>query len=183
MGPYRAVELRPRGAGAGEWGWLQCCRGRSKRDQPLPSGGSRHWGDGVPWLMIPPTGDPDHHIIEDMWLGVTVASQGPAGRVLVSGHSVVSPPTPPPHPSGPLFHLPEAAGEAEDRGVPWCASWGFANVHFCGYLCPSILPLWGGVVWHTAERDPAWPGSCLNHTSSLPHPCSLLSCSPSMGRS
>uniref|UniRef100_A0A2I2YC16 Integrin subunit alpha 3 n=1 Tax=Gorilla gorilla gorilla TaxID=9595 RepID=A0A2I2YC16_GORGO len=27
--------------------------------------------------------DPGHHIIEDMWLGVTVASQGPAGRVLV----------------------------------------------------------------------------------------------------
>uniref|UniRef100_A0A667J577 Integrin subunit alpha 3 n=1 Tax=Lynx canadensis TaxID=61383 RepID=A0A667J577_LYNCA len=38
--------------------------------------------------MIPPmpTGDPDHHIIEDMWLGVTVASQGPAGRVLVCAH-------------------------------------------------------------------------------------------------
>lgn len=36
--------------------------------------------------MISPilAGDPDHHIIEDMWLGVTVASQGPAGRVLVS---------------------------------------------------------------------------------------------------
>lgn len=33
-----------------------------------------------------PAGDPDHHIIEDMWLGVTVASQGPAGRVLVSEH-------------------------------------------------------------------------------------------------
>ncbi|XP_060146520.1 integrin alpha-3 isoform X3 [Globicephala melas] len=31
-------------------------------------------------------GDPDHHIIEDMWLGVTVASQGPAGRVLVCAH-------------------------------------------------------------------------------------------------
>ncbi|CAK7290898.1 Integrin alpha-3 [Vulpes lagopus] len=30
--------------------------------------------------------DPDHHIIEDMWLGVTVASQGPAGRVLVCAH-------------------------------------------------------------------------------------------------
>lgn len=46
--------------------------------------------------MIPPmpTGDPDHHIIEDMWLGVTVASQGPAGRVLVSGHLLSAPPTP-----------------------------------------------------------------------------------------
>ncbi|XP_012581983.1 PREDICTED: integrin alpha-3 isoform X2 [Condylura cristata] len=30
--------------------------------------------------------DPEHHIIEDMWLGVTVASQGPAGRVLVCAH-------------------------------------------------------------------------------------------------
>ncbi|XP_069884425.1 integrin alpha-3 isoform X1 [Dipodomys merriami] len=30
--------------------------------------------------------DPDRHIIEDMWLGVTVASQGPAGRVLVCAH-------------------------------------------------------------------------------------------------
>ncbi|KAM4844797.1 integrin alpha-3 [Thomomys bottae] len=30
--------------------------------------------------------DPVHHIIEDMWLGVTVASQGPAGRVLVCAH-------------------------------------------------------------------------------------------------
>lgn len=48
----------------------------------------------MPWLMIPPmpTGDPTHHIIEDMWLGVTVASQGPAGRVLVSGHSLLAPP-------------------------------------------------------------------------------------------
>ncbi|DAA18586.1 TPA: integrin alpha 3 [Bos taurus] len=27
-----------------------------------------------------------NHIIEDMWLGVTVASQGPAGRVLVCAH-------------------------------------------------------------------------------------------------
>lgn len=46
--------------------------------------------------MIPPmpTGDPDHHIIEDMWLGVTVASQGPAGRVLVSGRSLSAPPPP-----------------------------------------------------------------------------------------
>lgn len=50
----------------------------------------------MPQLMIPPmpTGDPDHHIIEDMWLGVTVASQGPAGRVLVSGPSLSAPPTP-----------------------------------------------------------------------------------------
>ncbi|KFO34953.1 Integrin alpha-3 [Fukomys damarensis] len=30
--------------------------------------------------------DPNRHIIEDMWLGVTVASQGPAGRVLVCAH-------------------------------------------------------------------------------------------------
>lgn len=44
----------------------------------------RGW-DEVPWLMslLMPTGNPNH-IIEDMWLGVTVASQGPAGRVLVS---------------------------------------------------------------------------------------------------
>ncbi|XP_074080346.1 integrin alpha-3 isoform X2 [Macrotis lagotis] len=30
--------------------------------------------------------NPMQHIIEDMWLGVTVASQGPAGRVLVCAH-------------------------------------------------------------------------------------------------
>lgn len=30
--------------------------------------------------------NPGHHKIEDMWLGVTVASQGPAGRVLVCAH-------------------------------------------------------------------------------------------------
>ncbi|XP_068920505.1 integrin alpha-3 isoform X2 [Petaurus breviceps papuanus] len=30
--------------------------------------------------------DSRQHIIEDMWLGVTVASQGPAGRVLVCAH-------------------------------------------------------------------------------------------------
>ncbi|KAM8999605.1 integrin alpha-3 isoform X1 [Sarcophilus harrisii] len=30
--------------------------------------------------------DPRQHIIENMWLGVTVASQGPAGRVLVCAH-------------------------------------------------------------------------------------------------
>ncbi|XP_075417759.1 integrin alpha-3 [Tenrec ecaudatus] len=30
--------------------------------------------------------NPKNRIIEDMWLGVTVASQGPAGRVLVCGH-------------------------------------------------------------------------------------------------
>ncbi|XP_029428512.1 integrin alpha-3 [Rhinatrema bivittatum] len=33
--------------------------------------------------------DPKKDIIEDMWLGVTVASQGPAGRVLVCAHRYV----------------------------------------------------------------------------------------------
>lgn len=52
-------------------------------------------GEGPRLTHCPmPTGDPDHHIIEDMWLGVTVASQGPAGRVLVSEHSVSAPPSP-----------------------------------------------------------------------------------------
>lgn len=67
----------------------------------------------MPRLMIPPmpTGDPDHHIIEDMWLGVTVASQGPAGRVLVSGYSLSAPPTPA------LSFISQQLGrEAEGRG-------------------------------------------------------------------
>ncbi|KAM5272869.1 integrin alpha-3 isoform 2-T2 [Ctenodactylus gundi] len=37
-------------------------------------------------MDITETSNPNHHIIEDMWLGVTVASQGPAGRVLVCAH-------------------------------------------------------------------------------------------------
>lgn len=62
--------------------------------------------------MIPPmpTGDPDHHIIEDMWLGVTVASQGPAGRVLVSRLSLSAPSTP-----VLSFISQELVGEAEGR--------------------------------------------------------------------
>lgn len=71
---------------------------------------SRQWEDGVPWLTFRSmfTGDPNHHIIEDMWLGVTVASQGPAGRVLVSGHSRSAAPAP----SSPLLHLPGAGEES-----------------------------------------------------------------------
>lgn len=78
--------------------------------------------------MIPPmpTGDPDHHRIEDMWLGVTVASQGPAGRVLVSGHSCRFPA------SALSFISPE---KSEDRGGPWCVSGGFANDYVSGSLC------------------------------------------------
>uniref|UniRef100_A0A5F9C4Y9 Integrin subunit alpha 3 n=1 Tax=Oryctolagus cuniculus TaxID=9986 RepID=A0A5F9C4Y9_RABIT len=54
--------------------------------------------------------DPAHHIIEDMWLGVTVASQGPAGRVLVSGHSVSAPPSPsPPRDWGEVQGQPRAS--------------------------------------------------------------------------
>ncbi|XP_006889367.1 PREDICTED: integrin alpha-3 [Elephantulus edwardii] len=37
-------------------------------------------------MNIKERSDPNRHIIEDMWLGVTVASQGPAGRVLVCAH-------------------------------------------------------------------------------------------------
>lgn len=67
----------------------------------------------MPWPMIPPvpTGDPDHHKIEDMWLGVTVASQGPAGRVLVSGHSSQFPP------SALSFISPELGRNQRTEGV------------------------------------------------------------------
>lgn len=113
--------------------------------------------DEVPWLMTPPTptGDPDHHIIEDMWLGVTVASQGPAGRVLVSGRSPSLPP------SSPLLRLPGASegGRGQEKG-PLCMSWSLANVHFCGcmsprHVCPFILHLWGGGegVWRSPRAS------------------------------
>lgn len=69
--------------------------------------------------MISPilTGDPDHHIIEDMWLGVTVASQGPAGRVLVSEGLISSPPS--------------QGGRQKWSGGDPLMTGAFANVHFC----------------------------------------------------
>lgn len=97
----------------------------------------RGW-DEVPWLMSPlmPTGNPNH-IIEDMWLGVTVASQGPAGRVLVSRGS---PSDPPPDVS---FHLPGAAeGSREQEKGPWCMSLQMsisAAVCLHGHVRPFIL--------------------------------------------
>lgn len=64
-----------------------------------------------------PAGDPDHHIIEDMWLGVTVASQGPAGRVLVSEHLASS--------------SQSQGGQRRVAGDPLCMAGTFANVSFC----------------------------------------------------
>lgn len=63
-------------------------------------------------------------------------------------------------------------------------SWGFANDYVYG--CVSTLHLWRGGVGRgervlALSQDPAWPGSCLNHTSSPPHPCSPLGCSPFVG--
>lgn len=79
------------------------------------------WNEG-PELMIPPilAGDPDHHIIEDMWLGVTVASQGPAGRVLVSEHLASS--------------SQSRRGPAEDGRGSSVVAGDSANVHFCGLM-------------------------------------------------
>lgn len=67
-----------------------------------------------------PAGDPDHHIIEDMWLGVTVASQGPAGRVLVSEHLASS--------------FQNQGGQQRVVGDPLCMAEAFANVYFCGLI-------------------------------------------------
>ncbi|OCT60018.1 integrin alpha-3 isoform X2 [Xenopus laevis] len=41
-------------------------------------------------VPIDPESNPQNNIIENMWLGVTVASQGPDGRVLVCGHRYTS---------------------------------------------------------------------------------------------
>ena len=120
----------------------------------------RGW-DEVPWLMSPlmPTGNPNH-IIEDMWLGVTVASQGPAGRVLVSQGS---PSDPPPDIS---FHLPGATEGSREQKGPWCRSLQMsisAAVCLHGHVCPFILHLWQGDgegVWHSPKGQ---PGSFLNH--------------------
>uniref|UniRef100_G3SQP4 Integrin subunit alpha 3 n=1 Tax=Loxodonta africana TaxID=9785 RepID=G3SQP4_LOXAF len=67
------------------------------RDLAVPDGYTNRTGavylcplttqkDDCERMSIEEKSDPDHHIIEDMWLGVTVASQGPAGRVLVCAH-------------------------------------------------------------------------------------------------
>ncbi|KAM5310166.1 integrin alpha-3 isoform 1-T2 [Glossophaga mutica] len=67
------------------------------RDLAVPDGYTNRTGavylcpltahkDDCARMDITEKSDPDHHIIEDMWLGVTVASQGPAGRVLVCAH-------------------------------------------------------------------------------------------------
>lgn len=99
----------------------------------------------MPRLMTPsmPTGDPDRHIIEDMWLGVTVASQGPAGRVLVSGHSLSAPPAPQPSPSFPRsWGGKQRAGEGSsvsELGPCRCLFW-WPEVS-TGLSVPSILHL------------------------------------------
>ncbi|XP_005394652.2 PREDICTED: integrin alpha-3 isoform X1 [Chinchilla lanigera] len=67
------------------------------RDLAVPDGSTNRTGavylcplsalkDDCERMDITEKSDPNHHIIEDMWLGVTVASQGPAGRVLVCAH-------------------------------------------------------------------------------------------------
>ncbi|KAM5212380.1 integrin alpha-3 isoform 1-T2 [Hipposideros larvatus] len=67
------------------------------RDLAVPDGYTNRTGavylcpltahkDDCERMDITEKSDPDYHIIEDMWLGVTVASQGPAGRVLVCAH-------------------------------------------------------------------------------------------------
>ncbi|XP_016044825.2 integrin alpha-3 isoform X2 [Erinaceus europaeus] len=67
------------------------------RDLAIPDGYTNRTGavylcpltsqkDDCERMDIVEKSDPDHRIIEDMWLGVTVASQGPAGRVLVCAH-------------------------------------------------------------------------------------------------
>ncbi|XP_029784421.1 integrin alpha-3 isoform X1 [Suricata suricatta] len=67
------------------------------RDLAMPDGYTNRTGavylcpltahkDDCMRMDISEKSDPNHHIIEDMWLGVTVASQGPAGRVLVCAH-------------------------------------------------------------------------------------------------
>lgn len=85
----------------------------------------------MPWPMIScmPTGDPKHHIIEDMWLGVTVASQGPAGRVLVSGHLSRLP-----SPSR-LLHLPRAGEKGRGPRGSLVHELGFCK---CSFLWLSV---------------------------------------------
>ena len=128
--------------------------------------------------MIPPTGDPDHHIIEDMWLGVTVASQGPAGRVLVSGHSSRPPALLQPSPPSPW-----GWGESGGQRGSLVHERGFCKCPFL-WLSVFLNPAFMAGGWRVGVlalcEDPAWRGSCLNHTSSLPHPCYPLSCHPSL---
>lgn len=119
------------------------------------------WDEG-PELNIPPilAGDPDHHIIEDMWLGVTVASQGPAGRVLVSEH---------------LASEPGRTAEG-GRGSSVVAG-AFADVRFCGllslwaYVFPDPCPLGRGLAGTPSRLVMAW---IL---------CDLHGRSPSVGKS
>lgn len=123
------------------------------------------WDEG-PELTIPPilVGDPDHHIIEDMWLGVTVASQGPAGRVLVSEHLASS-------------SLSEPGRTAEDGRGSSVMAGVFANVRLCGLLSlracvfPDPRPLGRQLSGTSPRLDMAW---IL---------CDLHGCSPSVGKS
>lgn len=104
--------------------------------------------------MIPPilAGDPDHHIIEDMWLGVTVASQGPAGRVLVSEDFSI------------IFLEPGRMGEG-GRGSSMTAA-ASANGRFCGLVSlqacvfPDPCTLGRGLSGHSPEAGHGM-GSCV----------------------
>lgn len=88
-------------------------------------------------------------------------------------------------PFSPLLHLPGTGEKSKDRGGPWRMS-GALQMTASVALCVSTLHLWpgggdGGEKGLALSQDPAWPGSCLNHTSSLPHPCYPLGCSPFVG--
>lgn len=109
--------------------------------------------DERPELMIPPilAGDPDHHIIEDMWLGVTVASQGPAGRVLVSEQLAAS--------------SLSQGGQQKVVGDPlwWLGPLQMsASVASCLYgpVCSLIPALWGEG-WLALPQGCSWRGSCV----------------------
>lgn len=107
---------------------------------------------------------------------MTVASQGPAGRVLVSQGS---PSDPPPDIS---FHLPGAAegSKGQEKG-PWCMSLQMsisAAVCLCGHVCPSCTcgRGMGRSVWRRSQ-GPAWVLS----ESPIPPTLGWGQCSPLCG--
>ncbi|XP_077020838.1 integrin alpha-3 [Tamandua tetradactyla] len=80
-----------------EWKQRYLLLAGAPQDLAVPDGSTNRTGavylcpltaskDDCERMDIEEKSDPGHHIIEDMWLGVTVASQGPAGRVLVCAH-------------------------------------------------------------------------------------------------
>lgn len=139
MGPVGLVEIRVMTDWRGEEPGLPYRGWESKRTTTLWRLWAWYMGE-VPWFMIPPmpSGDPDHHIIEDMWLGVTVASQGPAGRVLVSGHSLSAPPRP--------LSPSSSRGWRSQQRVRACAE-AFANVLPVAAVLALCTPGEGVCVW------------------------------------